>query len=245
MNLTELSENGRIEYLDINEQKTSFESQERLTSVDFSTLAMSAKMNKDYASAIIFLRESLRLMPKESGLRSQPKEVKNRTLKLKKVSQPSTFHEKYRYDFLVLQDLVQLNNGYLTKWQIRAEKDFLVLPYLIDENLKKKKKQPAFVKENENIHPLIKNDQPKIDQNVKVDYFVEICRRGKIMPSLLPFKALKCRFLHHKNPYLKLGPFKEEHVSQVPYAVVFHDILSDLEMDNLIDNARPMLSKSR
>ena len=85
LNLTELSENGRVEYLDIDGQKRSFASQERFTSVDFSTLAMSSKMNKDYASAIIFLREALRLMPKETGSRAQPKEVKKKTLKLKKV----------------------------------------------------------------------------------------------------------------------------------------------------------------
>ena len=76
--------------------------------MDFSTLAMKAKMNKDYATAIIFLREALRLMPKEEGsIRAQTKEVKKRTLKLKK-------------------DLAQLNNGYLSKWQVRAEKDFIV-----------------------------------------------------------------------------------------------------------------------
>ena len=97
LNLKELSENGLIQYTDSNGQKRSFASQERLTSVDFSTLAFKAKMNKDYATSIIFLREALRLMPKEEGsVRAQTKEVKKRTLKLKK-------------------DLVQLNNGYLSK----------------------------------------------------------------------------------------------------------------------------------
>ena len=147
------------------------------------------------------------------------------------------------------QDLVQLNNGYLTKWQIRAQKDFLVLPYLVDDNLNKKKKQPGFVNETESIHPfvLLQSQKSSDGQNIKVvgDYFAEICRRGQILPRKIPFKALKCRYLHHSNPYLKLGPFKEEWVSQVPYAVIFHDILSDLEMDHLIETARPILSKTR
>ena len=199
--------------------------------MDFSTLAMKAKMNKDYATAIIFLREALRLMPKEEGsIRAQTKEVKKRTLKLKK-------------------DLAQLNNGYLSKWQVRAEKDFIVLPYMIDENLKKKKKQPKFVTDQVlEDHPFVsqrKNADPMA--NVKDDFFAEVCRRGQIMPRFDPNRqnSLNCRFLHHADPYLKLGPFKEEYISVVPYAVVFHDILSQFEMDHLIESARPELSMTR
>ena len=138
-----------------------------------------------------------------------------------------------------------MNNGYLTKWQIRAQKDFLVLPYLVDDNLNKKKKQPGFVNQTELIHPYLLQQGGDGAHNIKVDYFAEICRRGQIMPRIIPFKALKCRFLHHSNPYLKLGPFKEEHVSQVPYAVIFHDILSNFEMEHLIETARPILSQTR
>ena len=229
LNLKELSENGLIQYTDSNGQKRSFASQERLTSVDFSTLAFKAKMNKDYATSIIFLREALRLMPKEEGsVRAQTKEVKKRTLKLKK-------------------DLVQLNNGYLSKWQVRAEKDFIVLPYMIDESLKKKKKQPKFVTDQVlEDHPFVSQKNVDPNANVKDDFFAEVCRRGQLMARKWPSKnPLSCRFLHHADPYLKLGPFKEEFISEVPYAVVFHDILSQLEMDHLIESARPELSMTR
>ena len=188
---------------------------------------MKAKLHKDYATSIIFLREALRLMPKEEGsIRAQTKEVKKRTLKLKK-------------------DLVQLNNGYLSKWQVRAQKDFLVLPYIIDENLKKKKKQPKYVTDQANGHPFVTQQSVDVDAIVKADYFSEVCRKGQVMPRKHKSKPLHCRFLHHRNPYLKLGPFKEEHVSEVPYSVVFHDILSELEMDHLIESARPELSRTR
>ena len=55
----------------------------------------------------------------------------------------------------------------------------------------------------------------------------------------------KCRFLHHGDPYLKLGPFKEEKMISRPYVVIFHDILNNKEIDYLIEEARPNLSRKR
>ena len=56
---------------------------------------------------------------------------------------------------------------------------------------------------------------------------------------------LFCRFLHHNDAYLKLGPFKEEQMLEIPYTVVFHDILSELEINSLISEAIPNLSRKR
>ena len=54
-----------------------------------------------------------------------------------------------------------------------------------------------------------------------------------------------CHLLHHRNPYLKLGPFKEEVISYKPYVVIFRDFLSDSDIDNLIKVSLPNLSKAR
>ena len=67
---------------------------------------------------------------------------------------------------------------------------------------------------------------------------------GKFSPPAIRENS-HCRLLHHGDPYLKLGPFKEEQMSLVPYVVVFHDILSDLEIDFLIKESRPNLSRKR
>ena len=39
--------------------------------------------------------------------------------------------------------------------------------------------------------------------------------------------------------------FQEEQISERPYIVVFQDILSKFEMDHLIDESRPNLSRTR
>ena len=75
------------------------------------------------------------------------------------------------------------------------------------------------------------------------------CQLGKWLPSEVQIPGVEpisnsesinsieklCRYLHHKNPYLKLGPFKEELSSVKPYAVVFHDILSEAEIGIYIE----------
>ena len=77
------------------------------------------------------------------------------------------------------------------------------------------------------------------------NYLDEVCRKGQIMPRLYKTKQLYCRFLHHNDPYLKLAPFKEDHKLDIPYTVIFHDILSDLEIQTLVQKALPNLSRTR
>ena len=45
----------------------------------------------------------------------------------------------------------------------------------------------------------------------------------------------KCHFLHHFDPFLKLGPFKLEIKLDLPYRAVLHDILNDEEIQHMID----------
>ena len=55
----------------------------------------------------------------------------------------------------------------------------------------------------------------------------------------------RCTYLHHSNPYLKLGPFKIEMFMSSPLRLIFHDILSEREIDFLIEYSTPRLSNTR
>ena len=104
------------------------------------------------------------------------------------------------------------------------------MPYLVDSNLKRKKKQPIFI--DDGTTNIEKSD---VDNDIGTEWmFMEICKTGTITDRDIPEKPMVyCRYLHHGNSYLKLGPFKEEHISSRPYSVVFHDILTDIEMNFL------------
>ena len=127
----------------------------------------------------------------------------------------------------------------MSKRKKAIDRDFVVKPYLINSDLKKRKKQPKFV---------VEEDFEKINYNELLPadwFFMKTCRYGGQTRKLVKTKEVNCRLLHHRNPYLRLGPFKEEQKSERPYAVVFHDILSDIEMNYLVEESRPNLSRER
>ena len=77
MNLTELSENGRIRYISSDGELISIENYEKLTSIDLAAFAEKAAGQKFYHIAIDFTKEALRLSKKENGVRAmQPEQMK-------------------------------------------------------------------------------------------------------------------------------------------------------------------------
>ena len=50
---------------------------------------------------------------------------------------------------------------------------------------------------------------------------------------------------HSVAYFLSCWYLKEEQKSERPYAVLFHDIISDLEMNYLIEESKPKLSRKR
>ena len=154
----------------------------------------------------------------------------------------STCINSLNSEFIIYKEFIQSNLiRYLAKRKVPVSREYIIKGFMIDNNLSKKKKQPKFVAEGKyNL------DDVKWDESLPADWnFMETCRYGQRYPRRFKTKEVNCRLLHHQNPYLKLGPFKEEQKSERPYAVVFHDILSDLEMNYLITESRPKLSRTR
>ena len=57
-------------------------------------------------------------------------------------------------------------------------------------------------------------------------------------------KDLRSRWIHYKNPYLKLGPFKLEEKNLVPFVGIFRDFLSERNCDTFINSAKGKLHRS-
>ena len=119
---------------------------------------------------------------------------------------------------------------------------FLVHPYIIDDNLKKIKKQP---KELKNVKWFERNEfatEEWFRGMVREDALQRTCNRelrGNYTDNF------KCHFLHHFNPYLKLGPFKLEVKLDKPYRTILHDMLTEKEIQHMIDISVPNLSRTR
>ena len=52
--------------------------------------------------------------------------------------------------------------------------------------------------------------------------------------QVLPSHQAKCQYVHHNNPNLLIQPAKEETISVYPRVVLFHDIITDSEMEHVL-----------
>ena len=83
-----------------------------------------------------------------------------------------------------------------------ADRDYIIHPYMVDDHLQRKKKQPKYITKAK-LKPL--NYQNEL---IRDWFFMKICQGGGLNQWRNHTNNMKCRFLHHQDPYLKLGPFK-------------------------------------
>ena len=60
-----------------------------------------------------------------------------------------------------------------------------------------------------------------------------------IRPAYLD-KKLNCILLHHKNPFLKIGPFKYEFLSKEPSIGLVHDLMSNKVVEGIKKAGTPL-----
>ncbi|CAB4058489.1 P4HA [Lepeophtheirus salmonis] len=138
-------------------------------------------------------------------------------------------------------------------------KNFKVYPYMIDsQTLQKKKKQPKVIGKttfyNRNVShipPPAQLDVQKLKESelamieftdLAEEEFRRICREEISPPES---SERKCILLHHNDPYLRLGPFKQEIISEDPPRMILVDFFTDEEMDFLKKKSYPSLSTAR
>eukprot|EP00095_Tigriopus_kingsejongensis_P001280 snap_masked-scaffold359_size197282-processed-gene-0.4 protein:Tk01280 transcript:snap_masked-scaffold359_size197282-processed-gene-0.4-mRNA-1 annotation:"prolyl 4-hydroxylase subunit alpha-1" len=137
------------------------------------------------------------------------------------------------------RSLVKVNNEYITKKMIMAGANYKVLPYVVDANLERKKKQPKVLRENQ----VTLADMGV--QSAREYYLRAVCNGFSFRSYFEPPPRFRCAYLHHQDPYLRLGPFKVEMVSTNPYLVVFQDLFTQKEMDHLLIESTPHLTRTR
>ena len=64
--------------------------------------------------------------------------------------------------------------------------------------------------------------------------FMAICNKNSTLRDTKLDANLKCRYQHHSDFYLKLGPFKLEEISKEPIVIMFHGFLADKESDKIV-----------
>lgn len=203
------------------------EGRESLQADDALMLAYLARDNKMYNSAVDFVREANKLFANYS-----PPEMQRYSL------------DNHLQQELVTakNEMVALHNKYLTQRQHHIGADHYTHPYVVDgTTLCKKAKQPKFVRNH--AWKTLKGPRDNMISQVK---FQRICNHQLIGEEVKAERRFhKCRFIHHSDPYVKLGPFKVEILLDKPMRTIFHDILTEDEMNFLVDYSKPKLSNVR
>ena len=135
------------------------------------------------------------------------------------------------------KNLVHLNNQHLYKWQKMLGVNYKCLPYLVDDNLNYKETPEGLM---ENIHRI------EIINEYQRDFcFKQVCKGGAFTRQPDTVNLPKCGYLHHFDPYLRLGPFKVEVVKRSPYISILHDLLTEAEIQWMVEYSIPRLSRER
>ena len=164
------------------------------------------------------------------------------------------FEKKMR---IMARNIVKLHNGHLERRRSVFTENHAMSPFLLDDNLDKRRKQPKYVKSGkvntpENILPSVMNDG---GQYAMRSSMLQSCGGVRVkdnvalnkmyIPNVPEGNIHKCVMVHHKNPFTKLGPFKIEYVHYNPFFLIIHDLLTEEDMDYLKDWATPRLSRKR
>ena len=104
----------------------------------------------------------------------------------------------------------------------------------LNDKLRRKEKYKKFSK----LEKVVKKQDPilKIPENAKnlMNNFKSTCKQAR--DPVFDAK-LACRYQHHNNPYLKLGPVKIEEMNEWPYVVIFHELMTDYECEHIKSHA--------
>ena len=133
----------------------------------------------------------------------------------------------------------------------------------INQKLRKKKKYQKFLTKHgsdddlneccrvKKYVPLFKSNGtllggPNAAKRQTRDNFHSLCKEGEMnwrSPDIN--RNLTCRYQHHLNPYLKLGPFLIEEKNFYPAVVLFHDLLSREEIAHFRKAGSKGMQRSR
>lgn len=121
-------------------------------------------------------------------------------------------------------------------------------PVPFDKKLRKKKKYKNVKQHANTIRDEILRQKlfhAEIPSQVKRSMSFEMCSNG-VSNWRTPEhdRLLKCGFIHHNNPYFRLGPFKLEVLNELPFVSMFHDFMHNAEMDHYKAFAKPKLFRS-
>ena len=138
---------------------------------------------------------------------------------------------------------IELNSAYMSEETFRVNQ----IPYVSNQETRKQEddfRLRTNVISNSFHNFLVKKSKlfPLSDYPNRAHFFLrertqELCRGEFVRPAYLE-KELKCIWLHHDNPYLKIAPYKTEYYHRNPEIIYVHDLATKSELEKIKSLAR-------
>ncbi|XP_055616104.1 prolyl 4-hydroxylase subunit alpha-1-like [Toxorhynchites rutilus septentrionalis] len=116
-------------------------------------------------------------------------------------------------------------------------KQLLKLDPTHEEGLKRKETIENWLKYVEVHGPAPRSVKPEWS------LYKPLCR-GEHQRPVAESSMLRCRYERSKSPFIRIAPFKLEELSLDPLIVLYHDVVSDGEIKQLIVMGKPLLKRS-
>nr|XP_040583142.1 prolyl 4-hydroxylase subunit alpha-2-like isoform X1 [Lepeophtheirus salmonis]XP_040583150.1 prolyl 4-hydroxylase subunit alpha-2-like isoform X1 [Lepeophtheirus salmonis] len=144
-----------------------------------------------------------------------------------------------------LSTLMRAHDEFLEKRGSPAGSDWRTYVTPFNERLAKKKKYKRALKKNNGNrrYKMVPILGRRLNPREKWEQFNRLCR-GENLRSPSDEVQLKSFYLHHNDPYLKLGPFKVEVNNIEPSLIVIKDFIFDREGESYRNYAEDKLSRS-
>ncbi|CAH0556530.1 unnamed protein product [Brassicogethes aeneus] len=75
------------------------------------------------------------------------------------------------------------------------------------------------------------------------EHYEQLCRGEVTLPEVKKAK-LKCKYFHNNNPFLKIAPFKVEEAHLDPDLFIYHNVMSDNEIETIKKLAYPRFRRA-
>ncbi len=208
-----------------------FKSRHTLNTHDMVDLAGTAIMDGWIDDAVDLTKVGMAMLEKSGELESK--------------SVPEWLKEHLRQLPKMKSMLPRIQNELLEKRRAIVGQDFKLLPFAINEQLERSETQPEYL--GDVLAAIVPSEENmKFGGDIKEYKFRSVCRRHRIGGAVRSQeKFTKCSYLHHNDPFLRLGPFKMELLLYEPFRMIYHDIFSEEEMRWMKEYSTPKLSQAR
>ncbi|KAF5298234.1 hypothetical protein FQR65_LT09745 [Abscondita terminalis] len=101
------------------------------------------------------------------------------------------------------------------------------------------------IKGDDESSDVLVNDEPAFpkSETPERELYEQLCR-GDVTTDIQISSKLKCFYVNNNNPFLRIAPFKMEEAFPEPRIVVFHDVMSDSEIETVKKLARPRFRRA-